>query len=65
LSTSLFRRRGCVVSIQGKIPATIGRNVTLKASNFNKSQHLSKNGLQQVQYQSVNHRQFQWISTMP
>jgi hypothetical protein len=33
-----------------------------KASDFNKSQHLSTSGLQQVQYQSVRNNKFQQIS---
>jgi hypothetical protein len=31
---------------------TVGKNVTVKASNFNKSQQLSTNGVQQV---NINH----------
>jgi hypothetical protein len=36
--------------------------VTVKASNFNKSQQLSTNGMQQVQYQSLKNLKFQQVS---
>jgi hypothetical protein len=32
---------------------TVGKNVTVKASNFNKAQQFSTNGLQRVQYQPL------------
>jgi hypothetical protein len=32
---------------------TVGKNVTVKASNFNKAQQLSTSELQQVPYQSL------------
>jgi hypothetical protein len=37
----------------------VGKNVTVKASNFNESRQLSTNGLQQVQHQSVKNIKFQ------
>jgi len=37
----------------------VGKNVTVKASNFNKAQQLSTNGVQQVQYQSLKNLIFQ------
>jgi hypothetical protein len=36
----------------------VGKNVTVKASNFNESQQPSTSGSQQVQYQSVNNFKF-------
>src|ERR1044071_3657516 len=47
---------------KGALYLTVGKNVTLKASNFNKAQQLSTNGMQQVQYQSVRNIKFQRIS---
>jgi hypothetical protein len=41
---------------------SVGKNVTVKASNFNKAQQLSTNDLQQVQYQSLKNRKFQQSS---
>jgi hypothetical protein len=37
---------------------SVGNFVTAKASDFNKEQQLSTNGLQQVQYQSVRNNKF-------
>src|SRR5579864_376527 len=41
---------------------TVGNFVTVKASNFNKSQQLSTNGLQQIQYQLAGSNRFQQVS---
>jgi hypothetical protein len=40
----------------------VGKFVTLKASNFNKGQQLSTNGVQQIQYQSVRNSKSQQAS---
>ena|ERR1700704_4861455 len=40
----------------------VGKFVTLKASNFNKTQQPSTNGMQQVQYQSLRNKGFQQVS---
>jgi hypothetical protein len=37
------------------------KNVTVKASDFNKSPQLSTNGSQQVQYQSITNSKFQQV----
>jgi hypothetical protein len=47
------------VSMKGAHHRTVGKFVTVKASNFNKSQQFSTNGLQQVQYQSLRNHRFQ------
>jgi hypothetical protein len=38
---------------------TVGKNVTVKTSNFNKAQQLSTNGRQRIQYQSLKNLEFQ------
>jgi hypothetical protein len=38
---------------------TVGKNATLRASNCNRPQRLSTNGLQQIQYQSLKNNKFQ------
>lgn len=40
----------------------VGKNVAAKASSFNKSQQLSANGPQEVQYQSLKNLKFQQSS---
>ena len=51
------------VSAEGfALSGCVGKNVTLKASSFNKSQELSMNGPQQVQYQSLTSNEIQQVS---
>jgi len=41
---------------------SVGKNETVKASDFNREQQFSTNGVQQVQYQSVRNNKFQQVS---
>jgi hypothetical protein len=63
-----FSSRACDASSQnaldiwGATQWTVGKNVTVKASNFNRGQQLFTNVLQQVQHQSFKNRKFQQVS---
>src|SRR4029077_19396460 len=58
--TSECRNADC---LNGGAPQlAVGKNVTYKASNFQKAQQLSTNGPQQVQYQSLKNLIFQQVS---
>jgi hypothetical protein len=45
--------KGILSQRRGAPHLTVGKNVTLKASSFNKAQQLSTNGGQWIQYQSL------------
>jgi hypothetical protein len=62
------RRRKCqgvpglICQGSSRLFRAVGKNVVVKASSFNRTQQLSTNGSQQVQYQTVTNNKFQQVS---